>query len=448
MHVRGVASQISQIQPYQMSVVVDLAGQQPGWLELPVRADQMRRAARRRGRAGRAGRGHAAARAVRRRRADARRHRGHRRESRRRAVSSRSMPQTVSVTVRGSRAMLARLDPATVTAYIDRGRPRARAASGAGARGSRRHADDASPCGPASVAVRDPLTASPPSGCSARTASAASRACGRSTRRRSRGSARRSSASGRPDRPSGSSSAATRASPASGSSASSRAAPSSQGAEVTSAGVVPTPGVAYLARALDFDLGVVLSASHNPYARQRHQGLLRPRREVRRARRARRRSHHGRHRLEGRRRGGTASVSREAASSTPYLDHVRRLLPVGRRACTARGSRSTWPTARRRRRRDRLFESLGFRASSRSATRPTAATSIWRAARRTRRSSPAAVVAAGLPPRRGVRRRRRSRDLRRSSRPDRRWRRRAAHARRSQYQAARSRSPATPWSRR
>jgi phosphoglucosamine mutase len=38
-----------------------------------------------------------------------------------------------------------------------------------------------------------------------------------------------------------------------------------QGAHVTSAGVVPTPAVAYLARALDFDLGVVLSASHNPY---------------------------------------------------------------------------------------------------------------------------------------------------------------------------------------
>jgi phosphoglucosamine mutase len=38
------------------------------------------------------------------------------------------------------------------------------------------------------------------------------------------------------------------------------------GAEVTSAGIVPTPAVAYLAGALDFDLGVVLSASHNPYA--------------------------------------------------------------------------------------------------------------------------------------------------------------------------------------
>jgi phosphoglucosamine mutase len=39
----------------------------------------------------------------------------------------------------------------------------------------------------------------------------------------------------------------------------------SEGARVTSAGVMPTPGVAYLARQFDFDLGVVLSASHNPY---------------------------------------------------------------------------------------------------------------------------------------------------------------------------------------
>jgi phosphoglucosamine mutase len=40
---------------------------------------------------------------------------------------------------------------------------------------------------------------------------------------------------------------------------------SAEGARVTSAGVVPTPAVAYLAGEFDFDLGVVLSASHNPY---------------------------------------------------------------------------------------------------------------------------------------------------------------------------------------
>ena len=39
----------------------------------------------------------------------------------------------------------------------------------------------------------------------------------------------------------------------------------SHAAVVVSAGIVPTPVVAYLAPALDFDLGVVISASHNPY---------------------------------------------------------------------------------------------------------------------------------------------------------------------------------------
>lgn len=39
----------------------------------------------------------------------------------------------------------------------------------------------------------------------------------------------------------------------------------SQGASVTSAGVIPTPAVAYLTPAERFDLGVVISASHNPF---------------------------------------------------------------------------------------------------------------------------------------------------------------------------------------
>lgn len=40
----------------------------------------------------------------------------------------------------------------------------------------------------------------------------------------------------------------------------------SAGAAAVSAGVVPTPAVAYLTRVRGFDLGVVISASHNPYA--------------------------------------------------------------------------------------------------------------------------------------------------------------------------------------
>jgi phosphoglucosamine mutase len=40
---------------------------------------------------------------------------------------------------------------------------------------------------------------------------------------------------------------------------------SGEGAEVTSAGIVPTPAVAHLTRTGTYDAGVVISASHNPY---------------------------------------------------------------------------------------------------------------------------------------------------------------------------------------
>jgi phosphoglucosamine mutase len=39
----------------------------------------------------------------------------------------------------------------------------------------------------------------------------------------------------------------------------------SEGARCESTGVITTPGVAYLTRAFDFDAGIVISASHNPY---------------------------------------------------------------------------------------------------------------------------------------------------------------------------------------
>src|SRR6185503_974337 len=40
---------------------------------------------------------------------------------------------------------------------------------------------------------------------------------------------------------------------------------SGEGASVTSAGVVPTPAIAYLTPAEGYDAGVVISASHNPF---------------------------------------------------------------------------------------------------------------------------------------------------------------------------------------
>ncbi len=39
----------------------------------------------------------------------------------------------------------------------------------------------------------------------------------------------------------------------------------SAGAEITTAGVIPTPAIAYVTRAMSFDAGLVISASHNPF---------------------------------------------------------------------------------------------------------------------------------------------------------------------------------------
>src|SRR5262245_53715418 len=38
-----------------------------------------------------------------------------------------------------------------------------------------------------------------------------------------------------------------------------------EGAAITTAGVIPTPAIAYITRALGFDAGLVISASHNPF---------------------------------------------------------------------------------------------------------------------------------------------------------------------------------------
>ncbi len=39
----------------------------------------------------------------------------------------------------------------------------------------------------------------------------------------------------------------------------------SEGALLTTAGILPTPAIAYVTRAMGFDAGLVISASHNPF---------------------------------------------------------------------------------------------------------------------------------------------------------------------------------------
>jgi phosphoglucosamine mutase len=130
-----------------------------------------------------------------------------------------------------------------------------------------------------------------------------------------------------------------------------------EGARVTSAGVLPTPGVAYLAGAFEFDLGVVLSASHNPYTDNGIKVF----------------SGHGKKFAEADERAVEAVMAdagwkprqtREADLArgdfvAPYLDHLRRLLPDpgplrGARLAIDLANGATTATAAP------LFDSLGF----------------------------------------------------------------------------------------
>jgi phosphoglucosamine mutase len=131
----------------------------------------------------------------------------------------------------------------------------------------------------------------------------------------------------------------------------------SQGARIVSAGVLPTPGVAYLARAQEFDLGVVLSASHNPYADNGIKVF----------------SGRGEKFGEAEERGvelamAEAGWSVPASSEAhvepadlvePYIEHVRRVLPsagplAGARVAIDMANGATTTTA------VRLFERIGF----------------------------------------------------------------------------------------
>ena len=131
-----------------------------------------------------------------------------------------------------------------------------------------------------------------------------------------------------------------------------------QGATVTDAGIMPTPGVAFLARAGDVDLGVVLSASHNPYtdngikvfsgrgekfgdAQERTVEVMMADTSWRAA-------------------GGDPDSMTNGDFVRPYLDHLRRLLPTagvleGARIAVDMANGATTATA------PALFAELGLR---------------------------------------------------------------------------------------
>ena len=128
-------------------------------------------------------------------------------------------------------------------------------------------------------------------------------------------------------------------------------------ATVTDAGVLPTPGVAFRAGSDDFDFGVVLSASHNPFADNGIKVF----------------AGGGRKFGEEQERavetvvadaswqidGAPDAALKKADFIDPYLAHVRRLLPSAGRLAGARiaidmANGATTTTA------VRLFEALGF----------------------------------------------------------------------------------------
>ena len=187
-------------------------------------------------------------------------------------LAAQAMPVVVDVGLRGSRESLARVESEAVTAYVD--------VSGLGAgdymlavhadaiRSGRRHPHrSVNGQGPHLQCQR--LNA--PHDCSGPTACAAPPAAIPSTRQRCGVSARpwcarcRTPAASPPRARLVFSSAAIRASRADGSKPSWRTARRGKGAVITSAGVVPTPAVAYLTRSVGYDAGIVISASHNPF---------------------------------------------------------------------------------------------------------------------------------------------------------------------------------------
>ena len=130
-----------------------------------------------------------------------------------------------------------------------------------------------------------------------------------------------------------------------------------EGAVVVSAGVIPTPAVAYLAGARDYDLGVVLSASHNPH---RDNGIKVFSGRGEKFGEADERAVEALVADAGWSVGhAPGEVATDRTLVDAYLDHVRRMLPAagvleGSRIALDMANGATTTTA------ERLLKSLGF----------------------------------------------------------------------------------------
>ena len=135
------------------------------------------------------------------------------------------------------------------------------------------------------------------------------------------------------------------------------AASASMGGRVMLCGPMPTPAVAHLTVSMRADAGIVISASHNPYARQRHQDLRR--RRLQAARRGR-----------GRDRGASwATSDAPRASARPAPASAGPSSSRTRAAATSSSPKQTFPrelVARRRARGGRRGARRGLRGGARS----------------------------------------------------------------------------------